>query len=135
MAFGLVQAGMAAAHLGDAKMADTMITSMADNNYYRTYASSHDFGPSIFNADISGGMPALMLECLVQSSPLTDENEKIARSEIRLLPALPASMKTGKLTSVHLRGGFTADLEWKDGVLEDWKIENPLHRKYQVIIP
>lgn len=135
MAFGLVQAGMAAAHLGDAKMADTMITSMADNNYYRTYASSHDFGPSIFNADISGGMPALMLECLVQSSPLTDENEKIAEYEIRLLPALPASMKTGKLTSVHLRGGFTADLEWKDGVLEDWKIENPLEREYHVVLP
>lgn len=132
MAFGLVQAGMAAAHLGDSKMAGTMIQSMAENNYYRTYASSHDFGPSIFNADISGGIPALMIECLIQCSVLTDEHKKISGYEIRLLPALPENMKSGKITGVHLRGGFLADLIWKDRKLISFHIENPKNQVYQI---
>lgn len=133
MAFGLVQAGMAAAHLGDSEMAGVMIKSMSENNYYRTYASSHDYGPSIFNADISGGMPALMLECLVQCSALTDEGDRICEYEIRLLPALPQMMKSGRLKGMHLRGGFLIDLEWKEGQLVTWNLENPQNRKYHVV--
>lgn len=133
MAFGLVQAGMAAAHLGDSEMTGIMMKSMSENNYYRTYASSHDYGPSIFNADISGGMPALMLECLVQCSALTDEKERICEYEIRLLPALPSIMKSGRLKGMRLRGGFLIDLEWKDGQLVSWNIKNPKNRKYHIV--
>lgn len=133
MAFGLVQAGMAAAHLGDREMAGVMLKSMSENNYYRTYASSHDYGPSIFNADISGGVPALMLECLVQCSVLTDEEDRICEYEIRLLPAVPDLMKTGEIENVHLRGGFLIDLKWENGMLVSWNLKNPLHRKYHVL--
>lgn len=132
MAFGLVQAGMAAAHLGDAAMTEVMLKSMAENNYYRTYASSHDYGPSIFNADISGGVPALILECIAQCSPLTDEQNRITEYEIRLMPALPKSMASGRVKGLCLRGGFRLEMEWKDGELLSWKVENPFGKKYRV---
>ena len=61
MSFGLVQLGMAAAHLGDAKMANDMLEAMLKGNYYSTYAPSHDAGPEVFGTDIAGGVPALML--------------------------------------------------------------------------
>jgi len=70
MAFGLIQCGMTAAHLGDANMVGILLSQMAQSNYYPTCASSHDAGPNIFNTDISGGLPALMLEALAQSSPV-----------------------------------------------------------------
>ncbi len=130
MAFGLVQAGMAAAHLGDSEMAETMIMSMAENNYFRTYASAHDYGPSIFNTDISGGMPGLMLETIAQSSPIIDENMCIEAYQIRLLPALPSIMKSGKVKGMCLRGGFKLNMEWQEGQVVHYEIINPFHRKY-----
>lgn len=133
MAFGLVQAGMAAAHLGDAKMAGIMLQSMSENNYYRTYASAHDYGPSIFNADISGGIPGFILECLVQCSVRTDEDEKISFYEIRLLPAVPEIMKSGEARNIHLRGGFLLDLKWENRELLSYELKNPFGCKYTVI--
>lgn len=133
MAFGLVQAGMAAAHLQDAKMTELMIKSMADNNYYRTYASAHDYGPNIFNTDISGGMPALMLECIAQSSPIVNSNKEIIDYSIRLLPALPQSMKTGEVKNMRLRGGFSLDLKWQNYQIIDYRIISLAGNSYQIV--
>lgn len=132
MAFGLIQAGMAAAHLRDREMTETMIQAMADNNYYRTYASAHDYGPSIFNTDISGGMPSLMLETIVQCFPVIDKNNKIESYRILLLPALADSMERGLVKGIHLRGGFILDMEWKDGKVQKYNIRNPRNNKYQI---
>ncbi|CAM3459184.1 MULTISPECIES: glycosyl hydrolase family 95 catalytic domain-containing protein [Saccharibacillus] len=132
MSFGLVQTGMAAAHLRDAEMVEAMLQSMALNNYYVTFASSHDYGPTLFNADISGGVPALMLEAIAQSSPRTDEQGVIRSYGIRLLPAVPRSMASGQVTGLRLRGGFSLDMEWQDGQVTEYRIHNPLEREYEV---
>ncbi|MDR0670336.1 MAG: glycoside hydrolase family 95 protein [Treponema sp.] len=124
MAFGLVQCGMTAAHLGDGAMVGTLLGQMAQLNYYPTFASSHDAGPRIFNTDISGGLPALMMEALAQSSPVPDGEGRIASFDIRLLPALPSCMASGRITGLRLRGGYSLDLEWKDGKVIQYHIEN-----------
>ncbi len=132
MAFGLVQAGMVAAHLQDSAMTEILLQSMARNNYYPTFASSHDYGPSTFNVDISGGLPALMLECIAQSFPILKEDYSIDHFEIRLLPALPGCMKTGEVDGLRLRGGFQLYLRWKDGLVEEYRLDNPYGQKYVI---
>lgn len=134
MAFGLIQAGMVAAHLQDADMTETMLQSMACNDYYPTFASSHDYGPNLFNTDISGGLPALMLECIAQSFPILADDYSIDHYEIRLLPALPESMKSGEVRGLCLRGGFRLNMSWKDGAVTEYELENLLGRKYTLFI-
>jgi hypothetical protein len=51
---------------------------------------------SLFNMDISGGMPAVIIKMLVASDP----------GKIRLLPALPAAWPTGMIEGTLCRGGI-----------------------------
>jgi alpha-L-fucosidase 2 len=125
--------GMAAAHLQDHEMVEIMLQSMARNNYYITCASSHDFGPSFFNADISGGVPALILESIAQCSPVTDADTIITGYDILLLPAMPKSMSSGKLKGLRLRGGFILDLNWRDGKVIEHTVHNPQNKPYRVV--
>nr|WP_264085097.1 glycoside hydrolase family 95 protein [Kibdelosporangium phytohabitans] len=61
---------------------------------------------TIFQIDANFGAPSAMLEMLVYSRP----------GVIELLPALPAAWaKTGSITGVGARGGFTVDVSWRDG--------------------
>lgn len=133
MAFGLVQMGMAAAHVQDAEMVEAMLQSMAKNNYYSTFASSHDYGPSLFNADISGGVPALILESIAQCSPVTDKHGVIVSYDIQLLPALPKSMPSGHLKGLRMRGGMILDLSWRNGSIMDYTVHNPLQIQYRIV--
>ncbi|MEV4312096.1 glycoside hydrolase N-terminal domain-containing protein [Actinocrispum sp. NPDC049592] len=67
----------------------------------------YDLGDrSIFQIDANFGAPTAMLEMLVYSRP----------GVIDLLPALPTAWaKSGKITGVGARGGFTVDVEWRNG--------------------
>lgn len=106
MAFGAAQIGWAAASLGDAETVGTILQDLSTNYYYPTFASSHNAGkngPEIFNADISGGLPALMIEMLLQSRP----------GELTLLSALPESLRSGALRGALCRGQVTIEkLAW-----------------------
>jgi hypothetical protein len=102
MAFGLVQLGMAAAHLGLAELAYQVLAQLATRYWRPSLVSTHDAG-SIFNIDLSGGFPALVAEMLVQSS----------RGAVHLLPALPGAWPSGSIDGIACRGQVTVEhLSW-----------------------
>ena len=55
----------------------------------------------------NGGRPLAVMEMLLHSH----------LGELHLLPALPKTWPEGYLRGVKARGGFTLDIEWKDGRL------------------
>ncbi|CAG6391179.1 glycoside hydrolase family 95 protein [Streptomyces cocklensis] len=63
-------------------------------------------GRGIFQIDANFGTPAAVVEMLVYSRP----------GHVELLPALPAAWAAaGSVSGVGVRGGFVADLSWRDG--------------------
>jgi len=63
-------------------------------------------GRGIFQIDANCGTPAAIIEMLVYSRP----------GHLELLPALPAAWAaSGSVSGVGVRGGFVADISWKDG--------------------
>jgi alpha-L-fucosidase 2 len=103
MAFGLVQKGLAAAHIKDTEHAYECVDWLCNSYWSPALTSYHDPG-RIFNVDICGGLPAVVAEMLIQSSADT----------IKLLPACPKQWPEGKISGVLTRCGVTVDLQWKD---------------------
>ncbi|MDQ0726651.1 glycoside hydrolase N-terminal domain-containing protein [Microbacterium sp. W4I20] len=102
MAFGLVGLGLAAARLGDADSALRCVESLARDFWRPNAVSTHD-GDSIFNVDASGGLPAVVIEMLIQSQP----------GSLTILAALPASWPSGSIRGVRARGGVVIEeLTW-----------------------
>lgn len=64
-----------------------------------------------FQIDANLGVPAAIVELLVQSHRKTAEGVMI----VDLLPALPPGWEDGRLTGVRARNGVVLDLEWKAG--------------------
>jgi hypothetical protein len=93
MSFGLVQLGQAAASLGEGDLAYRCLTQLINNYWLNNLASMHNHR-SLFNMDISGGMPAVILQMLVASEP----------GKLHLLPALPKAWPTGTVEGVLCRG-------------------------------
>jgi hypothetical protein len=104
MAFGLMQKGLAAAHIGDTEHAYECVSWLC-NRYWSTAFTSYHDPTEVFNVDIAGGLPAVVAEMLIQSS----------REQLILLPALPEQWSEGSLTGVGTRCGVTLDLLWEKG--------------------
>ena len=115
MAFGLVQLGMSAAHLGEVSLAYETIEYLLNSYWSPAMVSLHDV-EEIFNLDISGGLPALMITMLTQT-PIREQIDE--PWEIRLLPCLPAAWPNGSLKGAHSRGGFELDIAWSSGQLQE----------------
>jgi len=93
MSFGLVQLGQAATSLGEGELAYECMQHLVNRFWLSNLASMHNHR-SLFNMDISGGMPAVLIKMLVASDP----------GKISLLPALPSKWTTGSIEGVLCRG-------------------------------
>lgn len=114
MAFGLVQKGIAAAHIRDTRHAYECVEWLCNSYWTTALTSTHDPG-RIFNVDISGGMPAVIIEMLAQSRSTPAANDQPWTCRIDLLPALPKAWPEGRISGIRARGGFHLDLAWREG--------------------
>jgi hypothetical protein len=102
MSFGLVQLGQASASLGESELAYHCLKHLVNRFWLNNLASMHNHR-SLFNMDISGGMPAVIIKMLVASDP----------GRIKLLPALPAAWAAGRIDGVLCRGAIEIrSLRW-----------------------
>ncbi len=115
MAFGIVHLGLAAAHIQDVKRAYECVDWLTSKQYWTPGLVSYHDPDSIFNVDICGGLPGLMIEMLMMSE----------KGHIYLLPALPDAWSAGSIEGTAARGGFKIDLTWDKGQLKSASIKNP----------
>ena len=81
-----------------------------------------------FQIDGNFGGCAAVPEMLLQSQETTNDGEPV----LELLPALPASWHTGKVSGLRARGNFQVDIEWKDGKVTTYRIASAEPREVNV---
>lgn len=102
MAFGMVQLALAAAAVGDAVAVQDMINWLGSVYWFPNLVTTHN-PHELFNLDLSGGFPAVIIKSLVYSEP----------GKIALLPACPPGWESGEIKGVLLRGQITLEsLKW-----------------------
>jgi len=105
MSFGLVQLGQAATSLGEGELAYHCLKHLVNRFWLSNLASMHNHR-SLFNMDISGGMPAVIIKMLAASEP----------GRIQLLPAIPKVWPTGTIEGILCRGQLEIkSLQWSPG--------------------
>jgi len=104
MAFGIVFQGFVGASLKKADDCGEIVDWLTNKYWNPNFVSTHNPG-KVFNTDISGGLPALIIRMLVESQP----------GWVEFLPAWPKSMPSGKVEGIALRGQILLkELSWKD---------------------
>ncbi|MEI8290103.1 MAG: glycoside hydrolase N-terminal domain-containing protein [Verrucomicrobiota bacterium] len=93
MAFGIVQQGLAAASLRQGEDCGEIINWLS-HNYWRPNLMTTHNPNQYFNADLCGGLPALLIRMLVDSQP----------GWIDLLPAIPQDWPDGNIEGIRARG-------------------------------
>ncbi len=105
MSFGLVQLGQTAASLKEGEMSYECLTYLVNRFWLNNLASMHNH-KSLFNMDISGGMPDVIIKMLASSEP----------GKVQLLPALPKAWPEGTIEGVLCRGQIEVkSLQWSQG--------------------
>ena len=104
MAFGIVQQGLAAASLHQGEDCGEVVNWLSHHYWRPNFVTTHNPG-AIFNTDLCGGLPALLIRMLVESQP----------GWIELLPAVPKGWPAGKIEGIRARGQIEVrQLAWGD---------------------
>ncbi|WP_062542586.1 glycosyl hydrolase family 95 catalytic domain-containing protein [Rufibacter tibetensis] len=102
MVFGLAQMAFVTANLEDAPTTAQLIDWIARYYWTNGLGTYHNPG-SLFNMDLSGGYPSVIMRAMVYSEP----------GLVKLLPALPEAWETGSISGLLLRGGVEVEkLSW-----------------------
>ncbi|GAA1603724.1 glycosyl hydrolase family 95 catalytic domain-containing protein [Actinoplanes couchii] len=107
MGYGLALLGVAAAHLGLAEEAYAALTRIGEAYWRPNMVPTHN-RDHMFNVDLAGGYPALVVAMLLHSRDVRTDG--VAR--IELLPALPSAWPSGRVRGLIARGPVTVDLTW-----------------------
>jgi alpha-L-fucosidase 2 len=99
-----MQASLCAARLGRGDDAWNFLTAMVANRvFHSSLVPSHYDHLKVFNVDASGGIPAVINNCLIFSLP----------GQIDLLPALPETLPRGSIRGILARGQIAVnELAW-----------------------
>jgi len=102
MAFGIVLQAFIAASLRKADDCAELLDWLANQYWGTNYMSTHN-PRNIFNTDLSGGLPEILIRMLVHSR----------EGQVDLLPAWPQKMPNGKIEGVCLRDQIQMkELRW-----------------------
>lgn len=124
MSFGLVQLGQVVSTLGDSELSYLCLRHLVNRFWLNNLASMHNHR-HLFNMDISGGQPALIIQMLVGSD----------LGEISLLPALPKQWSKGSIEGVLCRGAIEINrLQW-DGKQIEVELTSKSDQEVSIILP
>ena len=102
MSFGLVQLGQTATSLKESEMSYECLTYLVNRFWLNNLASMHNH-KTLFNMDISGGMPDVIIKMLAASET----------GRVQLLPALPKAWSEGTVEGILCRGQIEIkSLKW-----------------------
>ncbi|UYQ66110.1 glycoside hydrolase family 95 protein [Streptomyces peucetius] len=122
-AHGHLHTALVAARLRDGDRAGRALGEVLGGDFFHdSLMSAHYPGRDVYNADAAHALPAVLLECLVQSTP----------SRLVLLPAVPPGCRAGTLRGVRTRFGARLDLSWRDGLVTA-ELRSPVDRTVEVV--
>ncbi|MEU4560290.1 glycoside hydrolase N-terminal domain-containing protein [Actinoplanes sp. NPDC023936] len=129
MGYGLALLGIAAAHLGLAAEAHAALIRIADAYWRSNLVPTHN-RDHMFNVDLAGGLPALVVAMLLQSRDAGADG----KARLSVLPALPAAWPSGSVRGLVARGPVTVGLSWSPGTVSV-TLTSPRDREVELTWP
>jgi len=124
MSFGIVQLGQVAASLGHGEIVHHCLQHLVNGFWLNNLASMHN-RRTLFNMDISGGQPSVIIKALADSFP----------GKVRLLPALPKAWDKGTIEGILCRGAITINrLHW-DGDKVEAVMTSAMDQEITLVLP